>query len=1050
MRNGAAAGYILQSDLKGNGTWIDPSSLAITGATGATGASGLNGGTGPTGATGIQGAQGVTGATGATGPAGSLNAWGLTGNTGTTSANYIGTADSTPLYFRTNDSLIGFLPAAVFGNIVFGPGNSLPSGLFNIGIGYGTSNVAESGSYNVAIGPDALNTNTSGLSNVAIGLLTMSSNTTGNNNVAFGNQALGENTAGGNNEAIGSFALSANTTGNSNIAIGPAALNGVTTGNNNVAIGNNAGWSVVGSDNVLLGPYAGYNETGSNKLYISNSQTTQPLVYGDFTNKHLTINDSLTAKYFQMSNGATNGYILQSDQKGNGTWIAPASLGITGPTGATGLQGIQGPTGAAGATGHTGLSGVTGPTGATGLQGIQGLTGATGATGAAGSLNAWGLIGNTGTTSANFIGTIDTIPLKFRANDSLVGYLPTKITGNISWGLHNAATAGQDNISIGHYIGGSAQTGYYNVGLGYAVLLNNTTGIANIGIGDGAALANTTGNNNIALGSLALYSNQSGGNNEAIGGYALTSVTTGNSNIGIGPNSLAAVTIGNNNVGIGNNAGNSDTGSNSVFLGPNAGFNELGSNKLYIANNKTNPLIYGDFGSSTLTVNGNLGVNTNTPAYPLEVVNTSTVGSSLSNVLYAENSSGYRDALNVRVKDTITDIAADYKGPYSINTNLTFSTNPAAGPGNLSERMRISGNGNVGIGTNSPIATLHTVTTGSRTSDCIGAVFNNTATTTTTGATKVGVQILSSGSWNGIVSSNIGLLVSSTTGGASNYDAIFNGGGNVGIGTGFPTQASLVVGSSQNYNISSYGFLNSSGNTGTSSGTNPFSIYATARIAATEFDAYSDARIKNIQGLTDNADDLNTLSKLRITNYHFIDTLAKGNKSYKKVIAQEVEKIYPNAVSKLTDVIPDIYQMAEIKNGRITMLNHLKAGERVKLITKDKTEIMDVLCADASGFTVNMEGAGQIFVYGREVKDFRAVDYEALTTLNISATQALIKTIAELQHKNDELSNIVNGVAQQNSSLQSENVAIKKQMAAMNDNIEAIKSALLLTSKAQK
>ena len=142
--------------------------------------------------------------------------------------------------------------------------------------------------------------------------------------------------------------------------------------------------------------------------------------------------------------------------------------------------------------------------------------------------------------------------------------------------------------------------------------------------------------------------------------------------------------------------------------------------------------------------------------------------------------------------------------------------------------------------------------------------------------------------------------------------------------------------------------------------------------------------------------------------------------------------------------------MAEIKNGRITMLNDLKAGERVKLITKDKTEIMDILSADASGFTVNVEGAGQVFVYGREVKDFRAVDYEALTTLNISATQALIKTIAELQHKNDELSNRVTGVAQQNSSLQSENVAIKKQMAAMNDNIEAIRSALLLTSKAQK
>ena len=32
---------------------------------------------------------------------------------------------------------------------------------------------------------------------------------------------------------------------------------------------------------------------------------------------------------------------------------------------------------------------------------------------------------------------------------------------------------------------------------------------------------------------------------------------------------------------------------------------------------------------------------------------------------------------------------------------------------------------------------------------------------------------------------------------------------------------------------------------------------------------------------------------------------------------------------------------------------------------------------------------GSLFVYGREVKDFRAVDYEAVAMLNVSATQAL-------------------------------------------------------------
>jgi hypothetical protein len=49
----------------------------------------------------------------------------------------------------------------------------------------------------------------------------------------------------------------------------------------------------------------------------------------------LLINDSLTSKYFQMTNGATAGYVLQSDAAGNGTWVAPSS---SLPTAGTGLS----------------------------------------------------------------------------------------------------------------------------------------------------------------------------------------------------------------------------------------------------------------------------------------------------------------------------------------------------------------------------------------------------------------------------------------------------------------------------------------------------------------------------------------------------------------------------------------------------------------------------------------------------------------------------------------------------------------------------------------
>ncbi len=45
---------------------------------------------------------------------------------------------------------------------------------------------------------------------------------------------------------------------------------------------------------------------------------------------------------------------------------------------------------------------------------------------------------------------------------------------------------------------------------------------------------------------------------------------------------------------------------------------------------------------------------------------------------------------------------------------------------------------------------------------------------------------------------------------------------------------------------------------------------------------------------------------------------------------------------------------------------------------------------------------GKVFVYGKKVNDLHTVDYDALTTLNISATQALLKKIELLEKENLE------------------------------------------------
>lgn len=264
---------------------------------------------------------------------------------------------------------------------------------------------------------------------------------------------------------------------------------------------------------------------------------------------------------------------------------------------------------------------------------------------------------------------------------------------------------------------------------------------------------------------------------------------------------------------------------------------------------------------------------------------------------------------------------------------------------------------------------------------------------------------------------------------------VFPSSGNVGVGTATPTNAKLVVSGSSNSTLGLYGRFRQPGTlldaiptNAVNGGTNAYSIYATNNMAASEFHAFSDARIKKIAGRTNNAEDLRTLSRIAITDYAYIDAVAKGDRISKKVIAQELEAVYPTAVSRITDVVPDMYKHAEIKSGRVTLPNNLRAGERVRLILADRTEIADVLAADADGFQVNIDTNGEVFVYGREVSDFRVVDYEALTTLNISATQELLKIIndqkavndqqqeqiAELQRQVAGLTNLFHGLAKQN------------------------------------
>lgn len=176
---------------------------------------------------------------------------------------------------------------------------SLTAGSNNIALGGSSLSYNNIGNDNISIGVDALFYSTGLSGGTVIGTRAMqnygiSSPTGTNDNVAIGYESLrGTNTSAAyvQNTAIGYQTLTATTSGNGNTASGYKALTANTSGSFNTAFGDAAlSVNTAGSGNVALGYQAGLNETGSNKLYIDNSSTTTPLIYGDFSTDRLRIN----------------------------------------------------------------------------------------------------------------------------------------------------------------------------------------------------------------------------------------------------------------------------------------------------------------------------------------------------------------------------------------------------------------------------------------------------------------------------------------------------------------------------------------------------------------------------------------------------------------------------------------------------------------------------------------------------------------------------------------------------------------------------------------
>lgn len=285
------------------------------------------------------------------------------------------------------------------------------------------------------------------------------------------------------------------------------------------------------------------------------------------------------------------------------------------------------------------LFSANGTPGATGAQGPTGLTGANGATGAAGAAGATGVQGPTGLTGAT------------GAMGATGAQGPTGLTGATgamgatgAVGATGAAGAVGATGAAGLLTAGTSagNTPYWN---GTAWVTNSSNIFnngGNIGIGNTAPNGALQFGNGLSNRKIVLYENFN--NDHQIYGF------------GINTNMIRYQT--------------GDVTTDHVFY---AGVNATTSNELM-----------------RVKGNGNVGIGTAAPGFPLNFANT--LGDKIS--LYGNSGTVYGFGIQPSLLQIHTGAAGE---------DIAFGYGASAA---FTENMRIKGNGNVGIGTNSPMGKL--------------------------------------------------------------------------------------------------------------------------------------------------------------------------------------------------------------------------------------------------------------------------------------------------------------------------------------------------------
>ena len=330
---------------------------------------------------------------------------------------------------------------------------------------------------------------------------------------------------------------------------------------------------------------------------------------------------------------------------------------------------------------------------------------------------------------------------------------------------------------------------------------------------------------------------------------------------------------------------------------------------------------YDDITAMSIVSNGHVGIGTTSPQQSLHLHKNATAQDTRIQLTDGTTTSGAFRGFHIGKNVDGEGFLYNFE-----NKDISFGTN-------VTERMRIASNGNIGIGTTAPSAKLH-----------LNTVYDD-------------------------INSSLRI-----DGGASVYNLIIYSyvidAGQVGWRF---RSSSIVGGTNTSIQISSNG-----------------SVYFPVGSSSA-----SDSRIKkDIEDINDDTA-LNKLLLIQPKTYNYIEE--GRNKGFGKVygfIAQQIREVIPEAVTIIKkETIPNIYKSCLIKNKR-EVYHSIPLNTPIDTFIKINNDSYKIKEIYEDYFVIDNDiDSEEVFVFGYSVDDFHTLKKDYIFTLNVCATQELHRRI---------------------------------------------------------